>query len=1672
MVRDHHALSVGSFPSDKSVADANAENLGDHVATLPKLMPSATDGAASVSTSFRGHGRRQQRKGTLRLLFSPLQKRHVPLLLLGVALSLTSGAIPPIMTKVLGNAFDAYTSYNSSQQPASLVPAEEKDALLNAMVQVVWHLCVLAAATMVLSTTMISIWVGVGESLAFEWRRRVYISITQKKMAWFDLGMGCADEASDDTAEEKEAAGEAPTSSSSSSSSLGAGGLMAKFARETDDVRVALSYQMGQLVQYATTAIAALVLALMVNWSLTLVILASIPIAAVLTTLVEIRTGPQLTAERAITAKASGIVERTISAITTVKAFNTQQRQSAQFQQLLDAGTKVYNKTSVWWGLRLGVSTTVMFCMFVQGFWYGSYLVQKSKASPGDVMTVFWSSILVSGHIQQIIEALNVFEKGKISALGLDRLIHDGDEGQRDAKYRVPSNVTVVQRQEDIPSSASTKVNFSESPLAPAFSKADLLTPSLSSTSYPTMTTWSLRSTSRLVKPMQRIIPTRVCKGEISLRDVTFTYPAAAAAAQANSSEEPTATLSCVNMYFPAGEPTFIVGSSGSGKSTIAQLLLRLYRQDGGTIEMDEQDMRLLDSSWCHANIASVDQHPIIFDLSVHDNVALGLTGALSDSAEVDATTHVPIVERSRIIEACRTALLHDFVKDLPQGYDTILGTHGASLSGGQKQRLSIARARLRDPVVLILDEATSALDLTSRTLIHAAVKAWRRGKTTIIITHDLSQVDEGDFLYFMSAGQVAEHGYREDLEKNALGCFARLAAKQRLESDEKREKRATRRASASRAVKVSPSEETIERLATDGDLETDIALSPMAVAQQSRGSLQSTKSSRGMAPFRYNNSSSQPLRAIHHSRTRSDASMDSVTSVASGSTAASKSLAFDAKHSDVAGAKGLRTLHITQQWHATTAEQDSPWLEAVARVAEMRRQQSYGRLDAACSSLSNDWTHATSTGQRPRRVWSQDELNSFGVGIASTTGRHKGLCGMTAVVDLSADPAAVSTVADPRLTRARLFATLSFALRTTPKKLFLALGLFVSLVSGAVTPLFSYFLAQLLATLPLRNQQATVLRYALAVLGLAFLEGIASFIRFASMEMLGGYWIAHLRQVAFDKVLSQDRAWFDEVSASPQSLVTRIIKDAEDARNLIARSLGALLTVCAMVGVALVWSMCVGWQLTLVGVALAPIYIGVLTVQSRIVAGYEARNKLRREEVAKRFYDMASNIRGIRSMALEPVFAARFYDEIVRTKKDAIRAAPFRGLGFGLGEAMTYISEALMFYVGAVLIVRGLYDFEKMVVVFNLIIFAVTFAGEILAHLPGLTQSLQATKDLQRLYNLPKRGDEPTTACHNIDGDMQGAIQFRDVHFTYPARPSVPVLHGISLIIYPGETVAVVGASGSGKSTVAALLERMYEPAEGGAIWWGSQLLSAIPVSVLRDNLALVSQTPDLFDMSIADNVAWGVVGGEKLSSAPPPTRDEVIAACMLSRAHDFITHLPKGYDTNLGEGGSLLSGGQRQRIAIARALLRVLPRRGDFRNDREFVAGRKAAKVLILDEAASALDDTTRHLLLDTILVKGRRARTMQEHRLRVHGGSHAGGYDEPITPPPVEINPWKTYAALQDLTTVLITHKLDEMKRCDRLIVLDAGKVVQQGTFEELSAVRGGTFAKLASAGEWGA
>ena len=246
--------------------------------------------------------------------------------------------------------------------------------------------------------------------------------------------------------------------------------------------------------------------------------------------------------------------------------------------------------------------------------------------------------------------------------------------------------------------------------------------------------------------PGHLALPAGIVRGDVEMRGVTFAYRGRAP------------VLRDFSLRIAAGETVAVVGPTGSGKSTLVKLLLRLYELDAGTVLVDGADIRTVRLGDLRKAIGLVSQDVFLFPGTVRENIAYGSFGATAEQVE----------------HAARLAEAHDFVTTLPQGYETVVGERGQKLSGGQRQRIAIARAILKDPPILVLDEATSAVDNETEAAIQRSLEHISRGRTTIAIAHRLSTVRNAHRIYVMDRGRIVEHGRHEELV-DAGGMYAAL---------------------------------------------------------------------------------------------------------------------------------------------------------------------------------------------------------------------------------------------------------------------------------------------------------------------------------------------------------------------------------------------------------------------------------------------------------------------------------------------------------------------------------------------------------------------------------------------------------------------------------------------------------------------------------------------------------------------------------------------------------------------------------------------------------------------------------------------------------------------------------------------------------------------------------
>ena len=495
--------------------------------------------------------------------------------------------------------------------------------------------------------------------------------------------------------------------------------------------------------------------------------------------------------------------------------------------------------------------------------------------------------------------------------------------------------------------------------------------------------------------------------------------------------------------------------------------------------------------------------------------------------------------------------------------------------------------------------------------------------------------------------------------------------------------------------------------------------------------------------------------------------------------------------------------------------------------------------------------------------------------------------------------------------------------------------ALFWSIVAGGGNPTQAVFFANALGALSLPPSMYDKLRHdanfwSLMYLVLAIVQIIAFCCQGVAFAVCSERLVYRTRNRAFRAMLRQDIAFFDKEENSAGALTSFLSTETTHLAGMSGTTLGTLLLVCTTLVAATAVSLAIAWKLALVCTATVPILLGCGFFRFWMLAHFQTRAKKAYTGSANYACEATSAIRTVASLTREEDVWEHYHQSLVDQGKKSLVSILKSSALYASSQAFMFLCMALGFWYGGTLIANGELTMLQFFLCFSAVIFGAQSAGTIFSFAPDMGKAKHAANELKTLFDR-----KPEIDCWSPDGeridDIEGTIEFRDVHFRYPTRPEQPVLRGLNLTVKPGQYVALVGASGCGKSTTVALLERFYDPLAGGIFVDGKEI-SSLNVNDYRGFLALVSQEPTLYLGSIRENV---LLGADK-EDVP---EEAIIQACKDANIHDFILSLPDGFSTIVGYKGSMLSGGQKQRIAIARALLRN-------------------PRILLLDEATSALD------------------------------------------------------------------------------------------------------------------
>ena len=513
---------------------------------------------------------------------------------------------------------------------------------------------------------------------------------------------------------------------------------------------------------------------------------------------------------------------------------------------------------------------------------------------------------------------------------------------------------------------------------------------------------------------------------------------------------------------------------------------------------------------------------------------------------------------------------------------------------------------------------------------------------------------------------------------------------------------------------------------------------------------------------------------------------------------------------------------------------------------------------------------------------------------------------------------------------------------------------------------------------------------YFTAALGIAALLALGTGLRYALVTRLGERVVADIRKAVFDRVIGLSPAFFERLMTG--EVLSRITTDTTLILSVIGSSVSIALRNFLIFLGGLVLMLITSAKLTAMVLLIVPLIIVPILTLGRRLRVLSRENQDWIAASSGNASEALLSVQTVQAFTHEDASRKTFGDVTERSFDAARKRITTRALMTVIVIFLVFTGVVCVLWIGARDVRAGGMSAGTLV---QFVIYSIMVAGSVaaLSEIWGeLQRAAGATERLVELLNATDQVTDPAKPV-SLTRPVKGAIGFEGVNFAYPSRPGQAALDDLNLVIEPGETVALVGPSGAGKTTIVQMIQRFYDP-ESGLITLDGIPLAQMARADFRKELALVPQDPVIFATSARENIRFGRLDA---------TDAEVEDAARAAAAHDFIAALPDGYDSYLGERGVMVSGGQKQRIAIARAILRDAP-------------------VLLLDEATSALDAESERAVQQAV------------------------------------------EAMARSRTTIIVAHRLATVKKADRIIVMDQGRIVAEGSHDALVA-QDGLYARLA-------
>ncbi|XP_057857951.2 ABC transporter B family member 19-like [Cryptomeria japonica] len=555
-------------------------------------------------------------------------------------------------------------------------------------------------------------------------------------------------------------------------------------------------------------------------------------------------------------------------------------------------------------------------------------------------------------------------------------------------------------------------------------------------------------------------------------------------------------------------------------------------------------------------------------------------------------------------------------------------------------------------------------------------------------------------------------------------------------------------------------------------------------------------------------------------------------------------------------------------------------------------------------------------------------------------------------------------------------------------------MGMVGSIMLGCLNPLLGLFMAKSMAIFFIKNHsemERKIGTNSMAFIGIALAILLGSALQQSCLGVIGANLSKQVREKMLAAILRNEIAWFDRDENGSLQISSRISSDGTHIKTVI-QEMFIISQYLTSIVTSIIICFTAQWQFSLVLLATYPILGAGNIAQKMSQKGLGGDQAKAHNEATVVAGEAVSNIRTLIAFNAEKKVLSLFQNLLSKPVRRSFRKGQIAGLIYGLSQMGLYCSYALALWNASRLVRNGTATFSQVIVAYMVLILASYTLSETMALAPNVVKSTQAVKSIFKILDRQTQMEPEDPQALNVQ-HLKGDIEFRKVRFCYPNRPQVTVFENLDLKLEAGRSLALVGSSGCGKSSIIALIERFYDPTEG-TVLIDDMDVRTYHLRSLRLNISLVQQEPALFATSIRDNIVYGKENA---------TEEEVTNAARIANAHEFISKLPDGYGTLVGERGVEMSGGQKQRLAIARAIL-------------------KNPAILLLDEATSGLDAESE--------------RVVQEALERVMEGR----------------------------TSIVVAHRLSTIKNVTTIAVVKDGRIAEQGSHSELMAAPHGEYSRL--------